>query len=275
MSNQQNDTFANVDNSSDPQLFIECMKEQYASNPKLVQNKEETFKLMDLKSGQCVLDIGCGTGRDAMLMAETVAPDGHIYGVDFSQAMVLQASKSAATSKLPVTFQQGSIYELNFSENHFDRCRADKIFQHLADPYSAISELIRVTKPGGKIIIADPDHDSLIIDNEYSDITHRFVKFRSDQMAQGGIAHQLFRIFGEFGLRDVSVTPLTNIYTDYNEKKASSPYLSEIWIAQNHGTINEIEAEQWANSLEQAISKGYFFCMQTYMVTVGTKPTNT
>lgn len=273
MSSQDNkNTFATVDSSSDPQAFVQCLHEQYAHNTRLHLNKHETLNLMDLKPGHVVLDAGCGTGVDAVQMARLVAPSGHVYGVDFSQEMINEAASQAAANDLPITFQQGSIYELTFADNFFSRCRADKTFQHLARPEVALRELIRVTKPGGKIVIADPDHDSLIIDTPYPDITRRFVRFRSDHMAQGGIAHQLYRMFKEQGLTNVTVTPLTQVYTNYDEKKVSSPYLREIWLAHKHGVVNEDEAERWAGSLQEVIDKDHFFCMQTYIVTTGEKP---
>lgn len=272
MSNQENkNTFATVDSSTDPQAFVQCLHEQYAHNTRLNLNKHETLNLMDLEPGQIVLDAGCGTGVDAVQMAQLVAPTGHVYGIDFSQEMINAATRQAAKRDLPLTFQQGSIYALKFADNFFDRCRADKTFQHLADPEAALGELIRVTKPGGKIVIADPDHDSLIIDTPYPDITRRFVRFRSDHMAQGGIAHQLYRMFKASGLMNVTVTPLTHVYTSYDEKKASSPYLREIWLAHKHGVVDEDEAERWASSLQEAIDKECFFCMQTYLVTTGEK----
>lgn len=273
MSNQENkNTFANVDNSTDPRSFVQCLHKQYSHNTRLTLNKNETLSLADLEPGQVVLDAGCGIGVDAVQMARLVAPTGHVYGVDFSQEMINEAHNHPAANDLPLTFQQGSLYELTFADNFFDRCRADKTFQHLAHPQAALRELIRVTKPGGKIIIADPDHDSLIIDTPYPDITHRFVRFRSEHMAQGGIAHQLYRMFKELGLANVTVTPLTHVYTNYDEKKVSSPYLREIWLAHQHGAVDKEEAEKWASFMQEAIDKDRFLCMQTYIVTTGEKP---
>ncbi len=74
MSNPENNTFANVDLSPNPEAFVHCLNDQYASNPTLIQNKHVTLQLMELNPGHCVLDVGCGTGIDATLMAEQVAP---------------------------------------------------------------------------------------------------------------------------------------------------------------------------------------------------------
>ena len=268
----QKSSFANVDHSVNPQFFINCLNDQYAKNSALHLNKQRTLELADIQPGHIVLDVGCGTGVDALQMAAQVGNSGHVFGIDFSQAMVVAAEENAAPFNLPLTFQQSDIYKLSFDDNFFDRCRADKTFQHLSDPREALEELVRVTKPGGKIVIADPDHDSLIIDTPFADVNYRFARFRSDHMPQGGIAHQLYGMFQELGLVDVCVEPLTRVYTDYEEKKVSSPYLEEIYFAQKHGAVTLAEADEWANYLQSAVENGRFLCLQTYIITTGRKP---
>jgi ubiquinone/menaquinone biosynthesis C-methylase UbiE len=265
-------SFSDVDRAVDPQFFVNCLEEQYAKNSALLLNKARTLALADIRSGHLVLDAGCGTGKDVIQMAALVGHSGHVFGMDFSQEMITAAQAKVAALDLPVTFQQGSIYALPFEHNFFDRCRADKTFQHLTDPRTAVAELIRVTKPGSKIIIADPDHDSLIIDTPYADINHRFARFRSSAMAQGSIAHQLYSLFKEFGLVDVGIEPLTRAYPNYEEKKVSSPYLEEIWLAHKQGVVTQEEAEKWAAYLREAIANDRFLCLQTYVITTGLKP---
>jgi ubiquinone/menaquinone biosynthesis C-methylase UbiE len=263
--------FANVDQSHDPQFFVDCLEEQYAKNSILRLNKKRTLELADIQPGQIVLDAGCGMGKDTIQMAALVGSLGHVFGVDFSQEMIASATTNTAALTLPLTFRQGNIYQLDFEDNFFDRCRADKTFQHLSNPKSALKELIRVTKPGGKIIIADPDHDSLIIDTPFTDINHRFTRFRSSKMTQGGIAHQLYGIFKDFGLVNVTINPLTRAYTNYEEKKVTSPYLEEIWLAQKQSSVTKEEAEKWADYLRESIANERFICLQTYVITTGQK----
>ena len=264
--------FSEVDSSKDPQYFVNCLNEQYTKDSALRDNKQRTLQLVDLQTGQTILDAGCGIGFDAIQMAKQVGETGHVFGIDNSQEMITKARSNASHLELPLNFQFGTIYQLEFQDNYFDRCRVDKTFQHLSDPIAALKELIRVTKPGGKIIIADPDHDSLIIDTPYPEVNHRFIRFRSDHMPQGGIAHQLYGFCKQLGLIDVHTTPLPHVYTDYEEKKITSPYLEEIWIAQEHGAVAREEAEKWAAYLQKAIEENRFMCMQTYMITTAVKP---
>jgi ubiquinone/menaquinone biosynthesis C-methylase UbiE len=264
--------FDDVDSSNDPQFFVKCLNEQYAKSPILRLCKHRTLEMADIQDGHMVLDVGCGTGVDAIQMATLVGQSGHVFGIDLSQEMILSAQKNAAAVDLPITFRCSSIYQLEFENSFFDRCRADKTFQHLSDPRAALKEMIRVTKPGGKIIIADPDHDSLIIDTPFTDVNQRFTRFRSAHMPQGGIAHQMYGICKELGLVNVYVDALTHVYTDYEEKKVTSPYLEEIWVAEQHGVVSHEEAEKWAAYVLEAIESERFMCMQTYVITMAMKP---
>ena len=148
--NSKSTGFTDVDGSGNPQWFIQCLNDQYARNPVLRSDKQRTFELADLQSGQLVLDAGCGIGLDALQMAARVGQAGHVFGVDSSQEMIAAAKSNVAQSDLPLTFCSGSIYQLPFEDNFFDRCRADKTFHHLSDPRAALKELVRVAKPGGK-----------------------------------------------------------------------------------------------------------------------------
>ncbi len=267
--------FSDVDGSKHPEHFVNCLNEQYTNDSAHQFNKQRILELVDLQNGQTVLDAGCGIGFDAMQMSLQVGKKGHVFGVDISQEMIDTAKSNAAHLELPLTFRNGNIYKLEFQDDFFDRCRVDHTFQHLSDPKAALTELIRVTKPGGKIIITDPDHDSLIIDTPFADVNHRFIRFRSDHMPQGGIAHQLYGYFKELGLICINVEPLTHVYTDYEEKKITSPYLDEIWIAQEHGAVTREEAETWSDYLKDAINGERFICMLTYIITTGVKPEDT
>jgi ubiquinone/menaquinone biosynthesis C-methylase UbiE len=264
--------FSEVDNSENPQSLVNCLNEQYAKGSVHRYNKQRTLQLVDLQAGQTILDAGCGIGLDAIQMAVLFGKTGHVFGVDHSHEMIATAKSNAAHLNLPLTFRYGNIYQLEFQDNIFDRCRVDHTFQHLSDPQAALKELIRVTKPGGKIIITDPDHDSLIIDTPYAEVNLRFIRFRSDHMQQGGIAHQLYGLCKEHGLIDVHAEPLTHVYTDYEEKKITSPYLDEIWVAQEHGVVTRDEAEKWIAYLQKSIEEDRFMCMQTYIITTAVKP---
>ena len=48
---------------------------------------------LELKRGERVLEVGCGTGRNLALLREAVGPEGHVYGVDLSDGMLAEAQR--------------------------------------------------------------------------------------------------------------------------------------------------------------------------------------
>lgn len=155
-----------------------------------------------------------------------------------------------------MSFRQGDIHHLPFADNAFDRCYADKTFQHLPNPKQALSELIRVLKPGGRLVIVDPDHDTHVLDTPYPDVTRRFFRFRSDGMQQSGIAHQQYALFKEYGLTDVMAEPLTRITTDYETIRQSSGFIEGMHLAQQYDAVTAEEAQRWITYLEEAMRTG-------------------
>ncbi len=263
--------FTDVDREADPHYYVGCLDRQRAGEFNRAY-KRRTFELLDIRPGHRVLDVGCGTGDDALEMAELVGADGKVVGIDYSRTMVEEARKRGRVSSLPVEFLQGDAHRLPLPDGGFDRCRADKTFQHLPDPERALSEMIRVTRRGGRLLVVEPDHETLVIDTPYEDVTRRFLAFRSDTLAQGDIAHRLYGMFKEFGLADVAVEAATQVSTEYEATNRVMRFDGGVRVAQEHGAVTGEEADGWVAYIEEAAREGRFFCALTYFITIGRKP---
>jgi 2-polyprenyl-3-methyl-5-hydroxy-6-metoxy-1,4-benzoquinol methylase len=119
--------------------------------------KRQSFELLDVQEGDWVLDVGCGPGDDVRLLAQRVGRAGRVVGVDNDAAMVGEAYRRGADKTLPVAFHLCDVHHLAFDEDVFDRCRADRVFQHLEDPRQALAEIVRVARPGVRIVVIEPD----------------------------------------------------------------------------------------------------------------------
>jgi ubiquinone/menaquinone biosynthesis C-methylase UbiE len=262
--------FTNVDKAAVPEEYIQLLDAQ--QRMAFVQlYKQRARILLDLQPGQQVLDAGAGTGEDAQVMAALIGPTGQVVALAFSQAMVEIAQQRSQGKKLPLRFVQGDIHQLPFVDNTFDRCYADKTFEHLPDPKRALSELIRVTKPGGIVVTVDPDHETQVLDSPYPNVTQRFFRFRSDGLRQPGIAHRMYALFKANGLSDVQVEPLTRVTTDYETLRPVAHFIEGMRSAQQQGVVTEEEAELWIAALEEAIQTGRFFHAMTSFITSGRK----
>lgn len=263
--------FDDVDGDANPQGFVELLDIQHASAFKQ-RYKARTFVLLDLQSGQRVLEVGCGTGQDALAIATHVLPHGRVIGLDYSRTMVDEARRRSRGMHLPVSFVRGDAQRLAFADATFDRCRADRTFQHLPDPRQALAEIVRVTRPGGKVSIVEPDHESRLFDSPYPAITRRFFDCRNSTLNGPAIAHQLYGLFKDVGLRDVAVEPLVEVTTDYDDIKEVARFEGGMRLAQQYGAVTPEEADSWLAHLAEAVREGRFFHSFTYFITSGRKP---
>ncbi|MFF1815944.1 methyltransferase domain-containing protein [Kribbella sp. NPDC058245] len=105
--------------------------------------------LLDVQVGMAVLDVGSGTGDDLIGIAALVGEGGRAVGVDVSTAMVTEARRRTAEAGVPAEFVVGDATRLEFADAGFDRLRAERVLMAMADPETAVREMVRVTRPGG------------------------------------------------------------------------------------------------------------------------------
>jgi ubiquinone/menaquinone biosynthesis C-methylase UbiE len=262
--------FGNVDQTADPQAFINYL-DIVGSIDTIQAYKRQAYELLSVEPGHHILDVGCGLGDDVRQLAALVGPAGRVVGLDSSQAMVEVARQRSLGTNLPVEFHVGDAERLDITDAAFDRCRADRICQHLQEPQKAIAEMARVVRPGGKIVIAEPDYGTMAIDSDNRALSRRILDFYCDQVCQGWIGRQLPRLFKEAGLTDVTTRADTVILTNYTFAEKALGLQTVALRAQGAGAITLDEALEWLGYLRRASQAGRFFCSVTGFSACGSK----
>ncbi len=235
--------------------------------------KQKTYDLIGAVPGATLLDIGCGTGDDAIALAQLVGATGHVVGLDRSAVLIEEACRRV-TDDLAVVFTVGDSHHLPFEADSFDGCRIDRVLMHLDDPQCAIREAIRVTRPGGRILVREPDWETLILDCSDRDLSRRILNAHFDgAIRHSTIGRQLYRLFCQAGLDHVAIPDTsTLILTEFATANQLYGLTDAAAQAQDQWPELYDSIQTWLDELQQADRDGHFFSAVVGLTVIGCKP---
>jgi ubiquinone/menaquinone biosynthesis C-methylase UbiE len=260
-----------VDQTTEPGAFVRYL-DTVSSLETIQRIKQRTYDLLQIREGYQILDVGCGVGEDVQGLAQRVGVKGCAVGVDCSETMLAEARKRIMGLNLPVKLYFGDAKNLEFIANTFDGCRAERVFVHLSNPEQALAEMVRVARPGARIVVYDVDWETLIVDAPDRTITRKLLNFLCDSGGSRWIGRQLRRLFFEAGLREIGVIAETLVFTDYTQADRVFQLQETAAQAQAAEAVSSAEANKWLNGLEQAHELGSFFAAATGFCVSGRKP---
>jgi ubiquinone/menaquinone biosynthesis C-methylase UbiE len=229
---------------------------------------------MRTQPGQKVLDVGCGPGTDTIPLAQCVGSLGQVIGVDYDAEMITEADQRALNAGVSawVTHKRADAMALPFESNLFDACRSERLFQHLPDPAKALSEMTCVTKSGGWVDVLDTDWGTLSADASDTEIERRLMRAKAERMVDGYSGRQLYRLFKQQGLADVSAQVCSLHLTDYAlaRRVIGLDNVEREALALNIVTAQELERVHVYR--EQANTEGRFFSSGSLILASGRKP---
>ena len=119
--------------------------------------KQMTVKWSGAKAGDTCLDVCCGSGDLALLLAQQVGAKGQVIGIDFAaeQLAIAQQRAQQRYPIPPITWVEGNALELPFDENAFDAITMGYGLRNVTDIPRSLKELHRVLKPQAKAAILD------------------------------------------------------------------------------------------------------------------------
>lgn len=260
--------FHSVDHNTNPTSFVQFMETSHAQ-PTAQSYKDIMMEQLTLQEGATILDVGCGTGQDTLDLAQAVGPQGRVIGVDHSATMLETARARAAQAQLPVEYVLADATQLPFAEASFDGCQASRVLAHLREPEQALAEMMRVARPGARIVVADGDLDLIALDIPDRSLARKMIHAACDQMTQGWMGRQMPRLFRAAGLSALRVEgrlmPL-----DYAFFQMA--FRGILQRAQVAGAVSEEDLARFWQELSQAEQEQRFFARVGGFVVSGKKP---
>jgi arsenite methyltransferase len=160
--------------------------------PEVIAQRRQVLKALDLIAGEEVLDVGCGPGLLAYEMAASVGRDGRVCGIDTSEDMVAMARKRCA-DKPWTEFQKADATELPYPDESFNAAVSTQVYEYVADIPAALTELYRVMRPGGRVLIMDTDYGSLVIQTKDEARMERVLSAWNEHFVHAGLPRTLSR----------------------------------------------------------------------------------
>ena len=160
-----------------------------------------------LGPGMRALDAGCGPGVISAVMAHLVGPQGSVQGLDCSPQRLEEARAHCAA--LPqCSFLEADLRRIPLADDTFDYVWCQFVLEYLGDAAGALAELIRVTRPGGRVVVSDVD--GLGLQNwpfppELEEGTRKLIASLATAGLDLQVGRKLFHLFRRAGLEQVRV----------------------------------------------------------------------
>lgn len=226
--------------------------------------KRRMLEELDVRAGQTVLDVGCGPGTDLGSLAETVTPAGAVIGVDRDEKMV-DAARERVAGLPAVDVCLGDVHNLPLADGTADRARTDRVLQHVADPAQALTQIHRVLRPGGRLVMGEPDWDTLAIDHPDSGLSSAYTRHVTDQVIRNArIGRQLARLAADAGFSVPTVIPVTPVFRDVQAADKVLGLERTTRRAVAAGYLTAEDARRWLDHL----ARGPFLAAVTFYIIV-------
>lgn len=209
---------------------------------------------LGLAPGDRVLDLGCGPGVDLAGLTGRVGPDGLAVGLDRSAAMAAAACTHAAT---PVVVGDGQA--LPFRSSALAGAWARAVLIHTPGPAAAVTELARVVRPGGVVVLSEPDHGTHIVATDEGDVFERIRAHRRTTFRHPLVGRDLPALAVAAGLDVVGrwLTPIEH-RSFATARAAGGPFDVAVRAAVDAGAVTADEGARYLASLEERDAAGAF-----------------
>jgi SAM-dependent methyltransferase len=244
--------------------------EGMAAHPEMRRVRRTAHDALRPAPGQRLLDAGCGLGEVARELAIDVGPGGEVVALDLSAAIV--AAAEARHDGSAVRYVAGDVAALDMADATFDGIRTERVLQHVADPDAVIAELVRVTRPGGRVCLVDTDWESLAFDGVPGDLAEAVVGDFAGRISpqQRGMGRTLRGRLVRAGLSDVSAVPVPLSLDDPASAAVVLPMVNPL-VPPEAWTIPGDVREAWFAAVDAAGDRGDFLAILTIWVVAGTR----
>jgi SAM-dependent methyltransferase len=239
-----------------------------AADPQQVALRAGVVAAAGLRAGDVAVEVGCGTGPLLGGLADAVGPTGTVLGVEPQPTLAgIAADRLAGRAGVGVGIGE----RLPVRSGVADAVLAQTVLLHVPEPAltATLAEMVRVARPGGRVISVDQDMDGWLIDHPDRETTSRLLRLNTlNRYGDGWAGRTLLARFRAAGLVDVEVVAHTHIDTDKDSHLYGNA-LRMLAALRDADLVTVADADRWAAEL--AAQPGFFSALTYYRCT-GTVP---
>jgi arsenite methyltransferase len=228
----------------------------------VVRQRRATLAALEPRTGERVMDIGCGPGYLAAEIAQLVGSDGFVQGVDPSPHMLALAARRA----LPhMELSEGSALALPAEDGSFDAAVSTQVYEYVEDMPAALAEVHRVLRPGGRLLVLDTDWDSIVWRSSDDSRMERVLRAWEEHLAHPRLPRVLPELLANAGftLRLTQVVPVLNVGYERDTYSANVLGMIARFVSGRQDVTTE-EATAWEDDL-RSLGSNYFFSLNRYL----------
>lgn len=234
--------------------------------PDIVRQRMATLDALQLRAGEKVLDVGCGTGLLAYDLGQLTGPKGEVLGIDLSDDMLRYATERCEEQP-QVRFAQGDCTALAAPAEHFDAVVCTQVLLYVEDVDAALAEFRRVLKPGGRLAVLETDWRGAVLSSSDDALTRRILTAWELAMASPNLPPSMIpRLLaaGFVAPRAEAVPILNTSFSPGNFSRDMAKGFAR--YAERQEVISAEERVAWVADLERLeAERGYFFCVNRFL----------
>jgi SAM-dependent methyltransferase len=239
--------------------------EEFNTSAGAVERRSRILRALDLRPGLHVLDVGAGPGHQVAEIAPNVAPGGLVKGIDAAESAIAIA-RERWTGFDNVEFVSGDAYKLPFENSTFDAVLSSQVFEYLNDVAAALSEVFRVLKPKGRVLIHGTEWGALLWRSSNAERMSRFMNIWDGHLADPHMPQTLAKKLRTAGFEAAKAEPVVHVETSYDPTSMSAILMKFVVGYVISQGISQDEADAWADDLLSLDAAGeYFFSSNEYI----------
>ena len=238
----------------------------------MVVRRSAVLEALRLRTGERVLEVGCGGGFYAYESAQCVGATGRVCAIDLSADQI--AAAKTRCGELPwVDCRVGDAVKLPYADAEFEALYGVQVFEYVPALADALEEIQRVVRPGGRVVILATNWSSLVWHSEQPARMKRVLTAFAAHAASPDLPAVLPTRLRRLGMASIRQTPVPVLNTSYHANSFS------YWLARiirpfvvGKQAVTAEEADAWLSEFEELEQKGGYFFSSMPIITEAIKP---